>query len=69
MPSPGEGYVAAARGDAEAFKLQAAYLGHGAAGAVEAWLRLPAPRDEEMLLTSIEAMYPAWLAPVMKGST
>lgn len=40
-----------------------AYLAHGATGAVEAWLQLPSPRDQRMLLSAIEAMYPAWLAP------
>ncbi|MCH1925803.1 TetR/AcrR family transcriptional regulator [Shewanella sp. C32] len=43
--------------------LFASYLAHGVVGALEAWLRLPTPRDEEMLLAVIEAMYPTWLAP------
>ncbi|MCL1074283.1 TetR/AcrR family transcriptional regulator [Shewanella dokdonensis] len=49
--------------DPHTLPLFASYLAHGVAGAVEAWLRIPAPRDEEMLLAVIEAMYPAWLAP------
>ncbi|MAF88606.1 MAG: TetR family transcriptional regulator [Pseudomonas sp.] len=58
-----EGYVSPPMPGAEAAALYAAYLAHGATGAVEAWLSLPAPRDERMLLAIIEAMYPPWLAP------
>jgi AcrR family transcriptional regulator len=47
----------------DAARLAAAFIAHGAAGAVEAWLRLPAPRDEAMLLAAVEAMYPPWYAP------
>lgn len=63
LPILREGYVASATAEDDAIPLQAAYLGHGAAAAVEAWLKLPAPRDEALLLRSIEAMYPTWLAP------
>ncbi|MDP5306282.1 TetR/AcrR family transcriptional regulator [Paracoccus spongiarum] len=58
-----EGFVTPPVPGPEAAPLYAAYLAHGATGAVEAWLRLPPPRDEGMLLAAIEAMYPSWLAP------
>lgn len=58
-----EGFVSPPMPGPEAAALYAAYLAHGATGAVEAWLHLPAPRDERMLLAAIEAMYPPWLAP------
>lgn len=58
-----EGFVKPPMPGREAAALYAAYLAHGATAAVEAWLKLPAPRDEEMLLAVIEAMYPPWFAP------
>lgn len=58
-----EGFVSPPMPGPEAAALYAAYLAHGAIGAVEAWLHLPAPRDERMLLAAIEAMYPSWFAP------
>jgi len=63
LPILGQGFVHVPLPDAEAVQVMAAYLGHGAAGAVEAWLRQPSPRDEDKLLSVIEAMYPSWLAP------
>lgn len=66
LPILGEGFVDMPLPEAEVPPLIAAYLGHGAAGAVEAWLRLPSPRDENMLLSAIEAMYPPWLAPDLR---
>ncbi|CAM3592958.1 hypothetical protein CCOS865_04067 [Pseudomonas reidholzensis] len=48
---------------AESALLQAAFLAHGVAGAVEAWLRLPLPRNQDLLLTAVEAVYPSWYAP------
>ncbi|WP_162916390.1 TetR/AcrR family transcriptional regulator [Cohaesibacter haloalkalitolerans] len=61
----GEGFVSMPVADDQLVPLMAAFLGHGAAGAIEAWLGLPSPRDEDRLLSTIEAMYPPWLAPVM----
>ncbi|SEQ77224.1 transcriptional regulator, TetR family [Faunimonas pinastri] len=58
-----EGFLVAPEPGPEAAALYAAFLAHGVAGAVEAWLHLPAPRDERVLLTAIEAMYPSWYAP------
>ncbi|EQB11151.1 TetR/AcrR family transcriptional regulator [Sphingobium lactosutens] len=58
-----EGFVNPPMPGPEAAALYAAQLAHGAAGAVEAWLHLPGPRDERMLLAAIEAMYPSWFAP------
>lgn len=58
-----EGFVNPPMPGPQAAALYAAYLAHGATGAVEAWLRLPPPREERMLLAVIEAMYPSWLAP------
>jgi AcrR family transcriptional regulator len=40
-----------------------AFLAHGIAGGIEAWLHLPTPRDREALLTAIESMYPTWYFP------
>lgn len=62
-PILGEGFVNVPTPGPETTALYAAYLGHGAAGAVEAWLSQPKPRDRAMLMSSIEAMYPPWLAP------
>ncbi len=63
----GQGFVQVPIPDADAARLMAAYLGHGAAGAVEAWLHLPSPRDEAKLLSAIEAIHPQWLAPDLAG--
>ncbi len=63
LPILGQGFVQVPIPDTDAVRLMAAYLGHGAAGALEAWLHLPSPRDEARLLSAIEAMYPPWLAP------
>lgn len=41
----------------------ASYVAHGVVGAVEAWLRLPAPRRHATLIDAVEQMYPAWYAP------
>jgi AcrR family transcriptional regulator len=40
-----------------------AFIAHGIAGGIEAWLHLPAPRDREALHTAIESMYPPWYFP------
>ncbi len=63
LPILSEGFVSLPTSDPHIQPLYAAYMAHGAAGAMEAWLRLPAPRDETVLLGAIEAMYPLWLAP------
>lgn len=44
----------------QALTLYAAFLGHGVAGAFDAWLRLPSPRDPEGLLAVVEDLYPSW---------
>ncbi|PWW07580.1 TetR family transcriptional regulator [Mangrovibacter plantisponsor] len=62
----GEGFVKVPMPEMETKALVAAYLGHGAVGAIEAWLRLPRPRNESTLLSSIEGMYPSWLAPELR---
>src|SRR3546814_973194 len=59
-----EGFVVPPDTGPEAAQLYAAFIAHGAVGAVEAWLHLPAPRDERLLLASIEAMHPSWYAPM-----
>lgn len=48
--------------DEVAAPIFAAFHGHGLAAAIEAWLRLPAPRDIELILDAVEGAYPAWLA-------
>jgi|UPI00065C7D73 AcrR family transcriptional regulator len=58
-----EGFVVPPDTGPDAAQLYAAFIAHGAVGAVEAWLHLPAPRDEHLLLASIEAMHPSWYAP------
>jgi AcrR family transcriptional regulator len=58
-----DGYVIPPLQGQEPATLQAAFIAHGVAGAVEAWLRLPAPRNQDMLLASVEAVYPSWYAP------
>jgi AcrR family transcriptional regulator len=40
-----------------------AFITHGIAGGIEAWLHLPAPRDREALHSAIESMYPPWYFP------
>src|SRR3546814_18259744 len=45
-----EGFVVPPDTGPEAAQLYAAFIAHGAVGAVEAWLHLPAPRDERLLL-------------------
>lgn len=53
-----------------AFKAMfAAYVAHGVVGAVEAWLRLPAPRTHATLIDAVEQMYPAWYAPASPNIT
>lgn len=58
-----EGFSGAPVCTPEAAMLYAGFLSHGIAGAFEAWLRLPAPRNRELLLSAVEAMYPSWYAP------
>jgi AcrR family transcriptional regulator len=58
-----EGFVIPPLAGPESAVLQAAFIAHGVAAAVEAWLRLPPPRDKEMLLRAVESMYPTWYAP------
>lgn len=58
-----EGFVVPPVPGEKAAALYAAFIAHGVAGAVEAWLQQPAPRDEDMLLAAAEAMYPTWYAP------
>ncbi len=43
-----------------ALTLYSAFLAHGVAGAFEAWLRLPSPRDSEKLMAVVEDLYPSW---------
>ena len=57
------GFVIPPAPGAETAALYAAFIAHGVAGAVEVWLRQPAPRDERTLLAAVEAMYPTWYAP------
>ena len=59
-----QGFTSTPLGSEEAKTLYAGFLAHGIAGAVEAWLHLPAPRDRQLLLAAVEAMYPAWYAPI-----
>lgn len=59
-----KGFGAAPMGGGDASAVYAGFLAHGIAGAVGAWLHLPGPRDRELLLTAVEAMYPVWYAPV-----
>jgi hypothetical protein len=40
-----------------------AFIAHGIAGGIEAWLHLPAPRDREALHTAIGSMYQPWYFP------
>ncbi|MFB7146185.1 TetR/AcrR family transcriptional regulator [Agrobacterium deltaense] len=47
--------------------MSASFLGHGIAGLVEVWMRLPAPRDRLMLFNTLEEMYPVWFAPKPAG--
>lgn len=58
-----EGFLAPPSSRAEDAAIYSGFLAHGIAGAIEAWLRLPAPRDRKQLLTAIEATYPSWYAP------
>jgi len=58
-----EGFVLPPLPGAASAALQAAFIAHGVAGAVEAWLRMPSPRERELLLAAVETMYPAWYAP------
>lgn len=58
-----EGFLIPPAPQREMAEFSAAFIAHGVAATVEAWLDHPAPRDEETLLTAIEAMYPAWYAP------
>ena len=59
-----KGFTAAPVRGPEATAVYAGFLAHGIAGAVEAWLHLAAPRDQCLLVMAVEAMYPAWYAPV-----
>jgi len=63
-----EGFVIPPEPGEAAASLYAAFIAHGVAGAVEAWLRYPAPRDEHRLLAAVEAMYPGWYAPARPQS-
>lgn len=54
------GLIASPVAGHEAKAIQAAFMAHGIAGAVEAWLRHPAPRDEAMLMQAVEATFPDW---------
>lgn len=60
----GQGFTAVPVGGPEATAVYAGFLAHGIAGAVEAWLHLPFPRDRDLLVAAIEAMYPIWYAPL-----
>ncbi|KJF69988.1 TetR/AcrR family transcriptional regulator [Agrobacterium arsenijevicii] len=55
-----EGFAVPPDRSEAAIALYSAYMAHGAAGAVDAWLRLPKPRDPEQLIAAIEALYPVW---------
>ena len=59
-----EGFLMPPPPEAEMAEFSAAFIAHGVAASVETWLRHPAPRSETPLLAAIEAMYPAWYAPV-----
>jgi AcrR family transcriptional regulator len=43
--------------------MQAAFLAHGVAAAVEVWLHTPKPRDRTQLFEAVASMYPTWYAP------
>ncbi|PZQ63073.1 MAG: TetR/AcrR family transcriptional regulator [Sphingomonas taxi] len=58
-----EGFAIPPTPGPDAARLHAAFIAHGITGAVEAWLRLPRPRDPDLLLAAVEASYPAWYAP------
>lgn len=58
-----EGFANAPTRTPDAAALYAGFLSHGVTGAVEAWLHLPQPRDRDLLLGAVEAMYPSWYAP------
>jgi AcrR family transcriptional regulator len=57
------GFVTPPTSSPEDAAVYSGFLGQGIAGAVEAWLRLPAPRDREALLMAIESTFPPWYAP------
>jgi len=56
------GFVTPPQSDPQSAALHAAFIAHGVAGAVEAWLRFPLPRSSELLLEAVEAVYPSWYA-------
>jgi AcrR family transcriptional regulator len=60
------GYAMSPLGSKAAIAMQAAFLAHGVAAAVEVWLRLPKPRDRSQLSKAVESMYPSWYAPAAR---
>lgn len=46
--------------------MQAAFLAHGVAAAVEVWLHIAKPRDRSQLSEAVASMYPAWYAPAAR---
>jgi len=64
-----EGFLRPPAVAAEMPEVPAAFIAHGVAASLEAWLRLPAPRDEAALLATVEAMYPSWYAPASPAAS
>jgi len=58
-----EGYCVPPLPGPDACRLFSGFIAHGAIGAVEAWLKLPPPRDRQLLIAVVEAVYPHWYAP------
>lgn len=58
-----EGYCVPPLPGPAASRLFSGFIAHGVIGAVEAWLKLPPPRDRQLLIAAIEAVYPHWYAP------
>jgi AcrR family transcriptional regulator len=54
------GYVDTPSSKPEDLEIYATILAHGAAAAVELWLRRPKPRSRDALLSAIAAVHPAW---------
>jgi AcrR family transcriptional regulator len=58
-----KGFVGRPSARPEDTAICSAFIAHGIAGGIEAWLHLPATRDRKALHTAIESMYPTWYFP------
>jgi AcrR family transcriptional regulator len=58
-----KGFVGRPSARPEDTAICSAFIAHGIAGGIEAWLHFPATRDREALHTAIESMYPTWYFP------